>query len=193
MTVQQRLERYFATLSDALRRVAVTDRAGAGQTLEQGCEWMRGAARAAHDSGNKLMFIGNGGSAGIAGHLAIDFSKNGNLRALAFNDPMALTCVGNDLGYHNVFAKQVEMHRASGDLLVAISSSGKSPNILAAVAARARATARLRPVRASRPTTICGGSATSTSTCRRANTALSRSATSRSATRCSTWTAGWGA
>ena len=85
------------------------------------------------------MFIGNGGSAGIAGHLAIDFSKNGNLRALAFNDPMALTCVGNDLGYHNVFARQIEIHARPGDLLVAISSSGQSPNILAAIAAaRAR-------------------------------------------------------
>jgi D-sedoheptulose 7-phosphate isomerase len=139
MTTRQRLDRWFATLSDALRDVAVTGRDGAGQTLEQGCEWVRGAARAAHDAGNKLMFIGNGGSAGIAGHLAIDFSKNGNLRALAFNDPMALTCVGNDLGYDKVFAKQIEIHARPGDLLVAISSSGRSPNILAAVAAaRAR-------------------------------------------------------
>jgi D-sedoheptulose 7-phosphate isomerase len=137
--MRERLDRYFATLSDALRRVAVTGRDGSAQTLEQGCAWVRGAAHAAHDAGNKLMFIGNGGSAGIAGHLAIDFSKNGNLRALAFNDPMALTCLGNDLGYHNVFAKQIEMHARPGDLLVAISSSGKSPNILAAVAAaRAR-------------------------------------------------------
>ena len=46
-----------------------------------------------------MMFIGNGGSAGIASHLAIDFSKNGDMRALAFNDPAALTCLGNDLGY----------------------------------------------------------------------------------------------
>ena len=85
------------------------------------------------------MFIGNGGSAGIAGHLAIDFTKNGGLRAMAFNDPMALTCVGNVLGYDSVFDKPIEMHARPGDLLVAISSSGKSPNILAAVAAaRAR-------------------------------------------------------
>ena len=85
------------------------------------------------------MFIGNGGSAGIASHLAIDFSKNGGLRALAFNDPSALTCLGNDLGYENVFAKQIELHGRAGDLLIAISSSGRSPNILNAVeAARCR-------------------------------------------------------
>ena len=100
---------------------------------------MRKAAHEAHDAGNKIIFIGNGGSAGIASHLAIDFSKNGGLRALAFNDPSALTCLGNDLGYENVFAKQLEFHARPGDLLIAISSSGTSPNILGAVkAARAR-------------------------------------------------------
>ena len=84
------------------------------------------------------MFVGNGGSAGIASHLAIDFSKNGGMRAMAFNDPSALTCLGNDLGYENVFAKQIEFHGRAGDLLIAISSSGRSPNILNAVkAARA--------------------------------------------------------
>ena len=54
--------------------------------------------------------IGNGGSAGIASHMANDFSKNGGLRALAFNDPSVLTCLGNDLGYEHVFAKQLEWH-----------------------------------------------------------------------------------
>ena len=57
------------------------------------------------------------------------------MRALAFNDASALTCLGNDLGYQNVFAKQLEFHAHAGDLLIAISSSGCSPNILAAVAA----------------------------------------------------------
>ena len=88
--------------------------------------------RATHDTGNKLMFIGNGGSAGIASHMAIDYSKNGGIRSLAFNDGAALTCIGNDLGYDNVFAKQVDLHARPGDLLVAISSSGKSMNILKA-------------------------------------------------------------
>ena len=94
-----------------LRDAEVTDRAGraigAGATA---CAWFATLAHKAHDGGNKIMFIGNGGSAGIASHLAIDFSKNGGLRALAFNDPSALTCLGNDLGYENVFAKQIEFH-----------------------------------------------------------------------------------
>jgi len=96
-------------------------------------------AREAHADGRKLMFIGNGGSAAIASHMATDYSKNGGMRALCLNDGAMLTCLGNDYGYEQVFAKQIELFAQAGDLLIAISSSGRSPNILNAVAAaRAR-------------------------------------------------------
>lgn len=131
--MRQQLNRYFGTLVDVLRGAEVTDGASKNLSLDEGCELVRRAAHEAHDAGNKIIFVGNGGSAGIASHLAIDFSKNGGLRALAFNDPSALTCLGNDLGYENVFAKQLEFHARAGDLLIAISSSGRSPNILGAV------------------------------------------------------------
>src|SRR5580704_1277031 len=130
--MRELLDRWIGSLANAMRAAEVTDLTSKKLTLESGCEWVRKAA-------NKIIFIGNGGSAGIASHLAIDFSKNGGLRALAFNDPSALTCFGNDLGYENVFAKQLEFHARPGDLLIAISSSGMSPNILGAVKeARAR-------------------------------------------------------
>jgi D-sedoheptulose 7-phosphate isomerase len=133
--VRERLNRYFVTLAEALHGAEVTDRAAKSIALADGCEWMRKAAHDTHDAGNKIIFVGNGGSAGIASHLAIDFSKNGGLRSLAFNDVSALTCLGNDLGYENVFAKQLDFHARPGDLLIAISSSGRSPNILNAVKA----------------------------------------------------------
>src|SRR5215469_7099210 len=133
--MQELLDRWIGSLAGAMRAAEVTDRASKPLTLEAGCEWVRKAAHEAHDAGNKIIFVGNGGSAGLASHLAIDFSKNGGLRSLAFNDASALTCLGNDLGYENVFAKQLEFHARAGDLLIAISSSGKSANILAAVAA----------------------------------------------------------
>jgi D-sedoheptulose 7-phosphate isomerase len=131
--VREKLHQYFGTLANALRDTKVTDRSSKSLPLEEGCEWVRQAAHETHDAGNKIIFVGNGGSAGIASHLAIDFSKNGGLRALAFNDASALTCLGNDLGYENVFAKQLDFHARSGDMLIAISSSGRSPNILEAV------------------------------------------------------------
>lgn len=81
-------------------------------------------------AGKKLMFIGNGASASIASHMSTDFWKNGGMRATAFNDSSLLTCIGNDYGYRHLFQKPVEMFADSGDILVAISSSGKSENIL---------------------------------------------------------------
>jgi len=133
--MRERIVAYFDTLAAAIRDTAVTDLSGQDIGLERGFEIFRSLAHKSHDRGNKLIFIGNGGSQGISSHLAIDFSKNGGLRALAFSDAAALTCLGNDLGYENVFAKQIEFHARSGDLLVAISSSGNSPNIINGVAA----------------------------------------------------------
>ena len=126
-------ERYLRTLAGLIAAAEVSDDLGRPLTVDQGFDFVRHQAHAAHDAGNKIIFIGNGGSAALASHLAIDFSKNGRLRALTFNDASALTCLGNDLGYENVFAQQLEFHARPGDLLVAISSSGRSPNILAAV------------------------------------------------------------
>jgi D-sedoheptulose 7-phosphate isomerase len=124
---------YFDGLHDAITGARCTD--GAGREIGQ-AEAYELAIRLAEDTtaaGNKLMFIGNGGSAGIASHMAIDFSKNGNMPALAFNDGAALTCIANDFGYDEVFARQIQFHARRGDLLVAISSSGRSPSILKAV------------------------------------------------------------
>src|SRR6516164_8750527 len=135
--MRNRVGLYFATLSRLILATEVTDEAGHSLPLDQAFEKVAAAAHSVHDAGNKIMFIGNGGSAGLASHLAIDFSKNGGLRSLAFNDASALTCLGNDLGYENVFAKQLEFHARASDLLIAISSSGQSANILAA-AERAR-------------------------------------------------------
>jgi len=81
----------------------------------------------------KIIFIGNGGSAGIASHCATDYSKNGKVRSLALNDAATLTCLSNDYSYDEVFSKQIEYHGFEDDLLVAISSSGNSQNIINAI------------------------------------------------------------
>jgi D-sedoheptulose 7-phosphate isomerase len=89
--------------------------------------------RACHDADRRILLIGNGGSAGICSHIAVDMSKNCGIRASAFNDGAVLTCLSNDYGYEHVFAKQIEWHATAGDILIAISSSGRSVNILNAV------------------------------------------------------------
>jgi len=127
------LHDYFLTLSDLLCRVEVTAKTGDRIEFADAATALMTRARATHAAGNKLIFVGNGGSAAIASHMATDYSKNGGVRALALNDASMLTCLGNDLGYERVFAKQIELHARAGDLVIAISSSGRSANILNAV------------------------------------------------------------
>lgn len=87
----------------------------------------------ANSLGNKMIFIGNGGSAATASHKALDYWFTGKIRGIAFSDHANLTCVSNDFGYKNIFAKQIEMFADKNDILFAISSSGNSENIILAV------------------------------------------------------------
>jgi len=82
----------------------------------------------------RVIFIGNGGSAGIASHLAIDLSKNASVPAICFSDASMMSCLANDYGFEEWIAHAVRLNARAGDCLVAISSSGRSKNILNAVA-----------------------------------------------------------
>ena len=130
---------YMKTLENVVTSALVTDGSGAALGVEDAVRQSGKQMRAAHDAGNRLFFIGNGGSAGISSHMATDYSKNGGMRASALTDGSTITCLGNDYGYEHVFEKQLEWHARAGDILIAISSSGRSKNILNAVkAARER-------------------------------------------------------
>lgn len=89
--------------------------------------------RQVRESRGNVYFIGNGGSAGIAMHMTVDFLKNGKMKTRSMHDAPTLTCLGNDYGYECIFSRQLEIVAEKGDVLVAISSSGNSPNILEAV------------------------------------------------------------
>lgn len=131
--------RYFEELGRLCRATQVTARDGLSVDSEEGVSRVVNLALTAQANDRKLMFIGNGGSAAIASHLAIDYWKNGGIRATAFNDPALLTCLANDYGYECVFEKTIDVMAQHDDVLVAISSSGCSRNILNGVkAARQR-------------------------------------------------------
>src|SRR5258705_512961 len=83
----------------------------------------------------RLFFIGNGGSAAIASHMAADYMKNGDFPTFSFTEGPLVTCITNDLGYENSFWLPIDAHGQLGDVLFAISSSGRSKNILCAVEA----------------------------------------------------------
>ena len=136
---------------DIREQVIRSLREGAGLRLQliEGCTdvavWAAEAIQGCFERGGTLLLFGNGGSAADAQHIAAEFVGRFNrdrtpLPALALTtDTSALTAIGNDYGFEQVFARQIRALGRPGDVVVAISTSGRSPNILAGVeAARER-------------------------------------------------------
>ena len=86
-------------------------------------------------SNKKVIIIGNGGSAAIASHFSVDLTKNAKLRCLNFSDAGLITCFANDYGFDHWAEKAVDFYGDEGDLLIVISSSGESQNMINAVKA----------------------------------------------------------
>lgn len=78
----------------------------------------------------KVILVGNGGSAAMASHVAVDFTKAAKVRAINFNEPDLITCFANDYGYEKWVVEALNSYADPGDLAILISSSGKSPNII---------------------------------------------------------------
>ena len=78
----------------------------------------------------KIMIFGNGGSAAIASHVSVDLTKNANIRSVNFNEADLITCFANDYGYERWIEKAIDFYADDKDVLILISSSGKSPNMI---------------------------------------------------------------
>lgn len=87
-------------------------------------------AKSVQAARGKMMFAGNGASASIAEHGAVDFTKQGKVRGVTFHDPNLMTCFANDFGYDHWMAKAVEHYGDPGDAVVLISCSGESPSVV---------------------------------------------------------------
>lgn len=124
---------YQNAIATALARLEVTDVDGQSLDAEEGMERWVSFSQETLDQGGKHYFAGNGASAMMASHMSVDCTKNAGLPANAFNDAAYLTAIGNDLGYENTFSFPLEQYGKSEDLLITISSSGNSPNILKAL------------------------------------------------------------
>jgi D-sedoheptulose 7-phosphate isomerase len=137
--VQEYIRRYRETFADLIHSIMVTDGEGVHIDTLKAIETSGVVMKTQAGVGGKVMLIGNGASAAIASHTAIDLWNNGIIKAATFNDSALLTCIGNDFGYEQVYAKPISFFGESKDIVVAISSSGRSKNILNAVdAARSR-------------------------------------------------------
>ena len=79
---------------------------------------------------NKVMIFGNGGSAAIASHVSVDLTKNAKIRSVNLNEADLITCFANDYGYEKWIEKAIDFYADNKDVLILISSSGKSPNMI---------------------------------------------------------------
>jgi D-sedoheptulose 7-phosphate isomerase len=126
---------YLKELDSFLKNVAITDRAGNLLESEKGFDLIISSLQKLNNSQNKVMIIGNGGSAAIASHLQNDLCKAAGIRAMVFTEPPLLTALSNDISYIAAYRELITLWADKGDILVAISSSGQSQNILDAVSA----------------------------------------------------------
>ena len=81
-------------------------------------------------SGKKILMFGNGGSAAIASHFSVDLTKNAKIRCTNYNESNLITCFSNDFGYEHWVEMAINYFGDKGDVLIIISSSGKSKNMI---------------------------------------------------------------
>lgn len=116
---------YAGAITDAIARTRVSAAPyGAEWTMEHATSMVCSILRSA----NKVFVVGNGGSAAMASHVATDLMRAGKA-AMTLTDPAILTCMTNDGNYAHAFGDQLSLLARGHDALIAISSSGKSPNI----------------------------------------------------------------
>lgn len=119
--------------SKLLNNSIVTDISGQKLPLDLGLNEIVLTLKKCRENKGAVYIVGNGGSAAIASHVVIDLLNRASMKAMAMLDSATVTCISNDYGYEQVYAKQISQFAVEKDTLIAISSSGNSKNILNAV------------------------------------------------------------
>ena len=131
MTWNDSLNKLNATLGG----LQVTDGDGAPLDVDEAYELLASWVRECAAEKRRIYFAGNGASASMACHFSTDLAKNSHAPTEVFTDPSLITATGNDMGYAETFAYPLRQRMVPGEVLIAISSSGNSPNTVRAVAA----------------------------------------------------------
>ncbi len=124
---------YTANLFQAMKALSVQDTQG--QKIDRDIayrNWQEDTIKIRKKK-KTVYLVGNGASASMASHMAADLAKNGHVHTEVFSDVSLLTAISNDMCFEEVFAEPLRRRMKKGDMLVAISSSGRSPNVLRAV------------------------------------------------------------
>ncbi len=141
---------YFSGIARLFERIEVTGPKGVPYAFDEGMAKAVDLVRSLR-AGGKALLIGNGGSAAIVSHMHNDLSKMVGVRAMCLTETPLMTALANDDGYETVFHKPICMWADKGDLLVAVSSSGESNNILKAAREAASRGCRLLTMTGFRP------------------------------------------
>ncbi len=124
---------YLAMVFEGLRKSNITTNATTNIEWDDGFNAICTLFTQTRKEKKKLFLVGNGGSAAIAEHFLTDFLKNGGMRTVNIMSSALITCLSNDFCYADVYTKSLEILADEDDLLVAISSSGNSSNIVHAI------------------------------------------------------------
>ena len=116
-----------------VEKTEFTDRDGNDLNYEKGVQENLKMLESLRDRGGNLFLVGNGGSAAVVSHILTDFINDAKLNARTLHESSLLSCMSNDYGYENSFSEPLSILAQEKDLLIAISSSGRSPNIHNAV------------------------------------------------------------
>ena len=121
MSAEEFLKGYLSDFSELVRP---------GDDIISDLVQIRDTIVAANNNGCKTIIVGNGGSSAIASHFSVDLTKNAGVRCINFNEADLITCFSNDYGFEQWVAKAIEFYGDEGDVLIAISSSGSSENMI---------------------------------------------------------------
>ena len=116
-----------------VEKAEFSDHEGNSLDYEKGIQKNLGMLESLRDRGGNLFLVGNGGSAAVVSHILTDFINVAKLNARTLHESSLLSCMSNDYGYENSFSEPLSILARKNDLLIAISSSGRSPNIHNAV------------------------------------------------------------
>jgi len=127
------LKKYLAIFTETLKTLVISD--NNGNILGEDVLWsiLLQKLYEAKSKNATIYLVGNGGSNGIVSHASVDFLNTCKIKAVPLSDSSQLTCFANDYGYENIFAKPLDTLISQDDLLIAVSSSGSSKNIINAV------------------------------------------------------------
>ena len=123
----------ISSLYGLLEKLSVRDSQGINLEVDKGFGILAELTVRVRSEGASIYYLGNGASASMASHFAADMAKNGGVRTMVFTDLSLLTSVANDFNYEQVYAEPLRWYMKREDVVVAISSSGNSPNIVRAV------------------------------------------------------------